>query len=740
MGRSESYSRTLQACFFVLGACASLHAADGVEAVTIYRDTWGVPHIFGDTEEGACFGMGYAQAEDRLEEIFRQYRRAEGTMAEAFGKEHIFNDYRQRVWRHRAISEERYAELPSKVRAMIEAYQDGIRHYISEHPEQVPAWAVDLRPWQVVALGRYIIWGWLEGDGGEDLKRAGIESDPVEARGSNQWLVAPSRTTLGAPIALIDPHLSWYGEFRFYEARLYGGSLAVSGVCILGTPIPSLGHNRHVSVAMTTGGPNSVDVYEETLDPARPGEYRYENEWRKMTVRRETILVKDGLVKDGNATRAIERDIEYTHHGPIVAHRSGKGYAMKIPHFDEIGLTAQTYAMATARNLAEAKSALGRLQLMNQNVMVGTVDGDIYYVRIGRVPIRAPGVPWDRPIPGDTKATEWLGIHPLEDLVQIQNPPQGYMQNCNVSPAFLMKESPLTAEKYQNRPYLFNVDQPYLHQRAAQTLEELDAARRMTLEEAIAVANSTVVFNARLWQERLAATEAGGAGIPIDDLDAKELKELILSWNRRLDPDSKEANGYRYWKEEIYGLEKQVAAADRLRGESKLGKVALMADRAGIRPPDVAREDLLAALGAAAMRLKADWGRLDVPFGESFRVGRQPGGSGKPARTFPIGGGSIEGLATPRAISFRKAPDGKTHLARGGQTSTQVVVLSRPPRSYTILPLGESDRADSPHYDDQAEKLLSTGRMKPSYFLDREELMKNVEKKTVLEFKRRNRE
>src|SRR5438046_886351 len=75
------------------------------EEVFIYRDDFGVPHIFAPTEEGAAYGMGYAQAEDRLEEIFKQYRRAEGTMAEVFGPEFVRHDYRQRLWRHRAVAE-----------------------------------------------------------------------------------------------------------------------------------------------------------------------------------------------------------------------------------------------------------------------------------------------------------------------------------------------------------------------------------------------------------------------------------------------------------------------------------------------------------------------------------------------------------------------------------------------------------------------------------------------------------
>ena len=138
-------------------------------------------------------------------------------------------------------------------------------------------------------------------------------------------------------------------------------------------------------------------------------------------------------------------DIEYTQHGPVVARKNGKAYVFRIPYFDEVGLADQTYKMVTARNLAEMKKALSMLQLMMQNVMIGTVDGDIYYVRNGRVPIRPAGFDYKRAMPGNTSKAEWQGIHKFEDLVQIQNPPQGYMQNCNVSPQFLMKDCPLQA-------------------------------------------------------------------------------------------------------------------------------------------------------------------------------------------------------------------------------------------------------------------------------------------------------
>ncbi len=682
---------------------AAAPQAAASEEITIYRDEFGVPHIFAPTEEGAVFGMGYAQAEDRLEELLKQYRRCTGTMAEAFGPEFFRDDYRQRVWQHAAIARANYDKLPPKVRSVLEAYVAGIKQYLKEHPQEVPTWAPEIHPWHVIALSRFIIWGWPEGDAGRDLQNGGIKPDPVPYRGSNQWTITPGRTADGFALACIDPHLSWYGPFRFYEARLYGGELQQSGAAIPGLPMPTLGHNRYCSVAMTTGGPDAADVYEEEINPANPRQYRYDGAWRAMTVRKEVIRVKEG---DKVVEKTVE--IEYTHHGPVVARRDGKGYAMKLPYFDQYQLPEQQYAMATARNLADVKKALSLFQLMEQNVMVATVDGDIFYVRNGRVPIRPPSYDWMRPVPGNTSKTEWLGIHPLDDLLQLHNPWQGYMQNCNVSPEHMLRYSPLTPARYAERPYLYNTDNP-LHQRAAMNLHELHANTRVTVADAINMALSTQVYNADLWQARLA--EAVGRSGPNAWAEGHVIRlyDLIMRWNRRADADSIGAVAYRYWKDQ-------------------LGEKVRLSDRAGRTPPtDITDQQLLDALDAAAVTLLKQWGRLEVKYGEVYRVGRAGG-----TRHWPVGGGSVAGIATPRAISFDPAKDGKTFLGRGGQTSVQVVQLSKPPRSWTLFPLGQSDRPDSKHYDDQAEKLFAPGKMKPTYFLDKEGMLKHVTAKKVL--------
>lgn len=659
----------------------------------IVRDVYGVPHIFAPTVEDAAYAIGYAQAEDRLEELLRNYRKAEGTMSEVFGAEWYRHDYRQRLWRHAEIARARYGTISPRMRRSMESYQEGIKRYMAEHPEKVPSWAPTLHPAQVVALGRYIIWGWPEGEAGADLRRAGINPDPVNYRGSNQMLLSSARTAMKAPIAVIDPHLGWYGEFRFYEVRIYAGDYKVSGVSILGIPFPSLGHSRWASIAMTTGGPDTSDVYEEELDPTNPRRYRFKGEWREMTVRREKIPVQRG-----GRVELSEAELEYTEHGPVVARRGAKAYTMAIPYVNEVGLIDQVYQMFTSRNLAAMKRALGGLQLMSQNVMIGTVTGDIYYLRNGRVPVRPSGCDTTRPLPGGSGTCEWSGIHPFADLVQITNPSQGYMQNNNCSPAFLMKGSPLRAENYAAHPYLFNDANTPPHQRAAMTLDQLHEARDVSIDKAIDLAYSPQVWKSEEWQARIESAWRTIATRGTPPPDSTEVYNQIQHWNRRSDPESTGALAFFAFKSSL--------ATPSLRQAVEV-------------PGDLTDAQILRAIDAAGSWLRSRYGSVVVPFGRLFRVGRQGG------QTYPVGGGTLVnvGMATPRAISFTEL--GQEMVGQGGQTSTQVVILSRIPESFSIIPLGMSDDRASAHWDDQAANLFSRARMKPTWFMRRSQLLRH---------------
>jgi acyl-homoserine-lactone acylase len=260
----------------------------------------------------------------------------------------------------------------------------------------------------------------------------------------------------------------------------------------------------------------------------------------------------------------------------------------------------------------------------------------------------------------------------------------------------MMKDSPLVPEKYAEHPDLYNAGRTPPHQRAAMMLDLLDQAHDVTAEQAIKLAFSTEVWHAGLWQDRIAKAAPGDA-----------FAKLLASWDRHSEADSRGALAYYLFKK---SLEK--------------GQMA-------IEPPDTLTDQQIRdALSKAAAQLHDEF-PADAVFGTLFRVGRQ----GDP-HTYPVGGGSLHeaGMATPRAISFEKS--GKEMVGHSGQTSTQIVILTKPPQSYMVLPLGESDHPDSPHFDDQAAKLFSRSLVKPTYFLNRKELEKHVTAREDLEFAR----
>jgi acyl-homoserine lactone acylase PvdQ len=345
---------------------------------------------------------------------------------------------------------------------------------------------------------------------------------------------------------------------------------------------------------------------------------------------------------------------------------------------------------------------------MSQNVMVATVEGDIYYLRNGRVPIRAKGTEAHRPIDGSESANEWKGIHPFQDLLQIENPACGWMQNCNCSPAAMMKQGGPPPSLYADRPYLYNErDDRIRHQRSEMVSDLLDAARNVTLEQAIEIAFSTQVWHAELWQARLNEAWAKSASDADKAGDAGRVYKQIAEWNRRSDPDSVGAMAYYAFKTSLGGEEAKQTEP----------------------PSSLTDMKLVESVRKGAAMLRSMFGEVEVPFGRYFRVGRRGGD-----RTWPVGGGSFRdvAMATPRAISFDPSPDGKQMIGRTGQTATQIVVMTDPPESYSINPLGASDHKESGHFDDQAEKLFSAGKAAPTYFLRPDELMKRVTSKKVL--------
>lgn len=668
----------------VLGILMSLTAYASEHRVEITRDEWGVPHIQSDTELGAIHGQGYAVAEDRLPTVMRLYRAALGRMAEAFGPEHVDDDYISRLSRHEEVARERFGDIPQEYQDALTAFVAGIRAYMAAHPERVPEYAIDPEPHHPVAAGRHFIWGWPLGQAFDDLSHAPEDGEQDDTgRGSNQWSVSGRRTAGGHPILVFDPHLSWRGSQLLYECHLRGGDLDAYGFGVPGTPYIGLGHNDNIAWAMTTGGPDTADVYELSLNPSNPMQYRYDGEWRSLT--RRTI---DIAVKTDDGMETVSRPAYASHHGPIGEQRGDKAYAFKLAYADEVDLATQLARMNKAENIGDFLRAMSMAQLMPQNVMYADIHGNTYYQRTGRVPIRPDGYDWTRPVPGDTSESEWLGIHDTADLAQLLNPAAGWMQNCNISPGTMTENSPMTADRYPHYIYMNSTDGANPRGRRANQL--LAATTRMTLEDATAIANDHYAHGEGPWRRALARAFDVE---PRDEL--REAVEIIRAWDGYAHRESVGVALFVRWLNALgparYGFRQEALAA----------VAPLEAEE---------RATLLDALTDAGDQMREAYGRLDVPWGDVWRARRGD-------ESWPVSGVSGEGgLSTLRAVNGRWEEDGVGYI-RAGQLCTTVVMLDpNGVRSYSAVPFGQSEDPESPHYTDQGRLLFAEEKLKDSRY------------------------
>lgn len=693
------------ACVLVVALSSAVGYAEPKKA-TLYRDTWGVPHVFADTWADAAYALGYAQAEDRLEDIYRNVRTAVGTMAEAFGEDFVEQDYYLRVFRNAQTCEAYYQTAPEHIRQICDNFARGVMAFVAEHPEKQLECAVEVQGWHCIAIGRTMLLQWPLGVLQDEVG----EKDEAPPFGSNAYAVAPSRSAEGCPILMTDPHLTWEGMAVFTEARIHTNTEDLCGYFIAGSPAPVLGHNAYCAWACTTGGPDTSDVYMVKLNPNSFLQYEYNGTWHNFDLDVISIDVK------GEKTQVLPAF--YSLYGPLVALPDANkniAYCGATPYYDQAGMFEQMYAMATARNCDEFYKALGMNQFMEQNLLFADRDGNIQYVRTGRTPIRPEGdINWSVPVPGGTDATRWLGIHSIDDLVQVKNPPQGYFQNCNVSPAVMMVDSPMTPDKYKK--YIYNVLWDKNSPRGAQLVRLLDADPSITKEEAIAYTLDNYDILATPWQNALkAAVDAVGADRMNDPELAKAVND-ILQWDGRYAKTSTAATLFKFW---------------RLKSEDKVDIVAI-ADQISLTAED--RVKLVDLLKETLADLKAKYGSVDVPWGDITLIGR--GGKYFPLESGDFGGGKDHRNLTETVLddAVKEEPKGSgKYVAYNGSGSLMVSFLHKEGiESYSLVAWGQSADPNSPHYVDQSEKLYTNRQMKPTWF-KKEDLLKNVESEKVID-------
>src|SRR5204862_6219540 len=183
--------------------------------VTIIRDDWGIPHVYGKTDADAVFGLVYAQAEDDFNRVETNYLNAMGRLAEAEGESRIYQDLRMKLFIDPDSMRAQYAASPAWLRAIMDAWADGLDCYLSKHPDVKPRVITRFEPWMALTFS--------EGSIGGDIERISLSQlsafyggAPANATpegsdgGSNGIAIAPANTVNHRALLLINPHTSFF--------------------------------------------------------------------------------------------------------------------------------------------------------------------------------------------------------------------------------------------------------------------------------------------------------------------------------------------------------------------------------------------------------------------------------------------------------------------------------------------------------------------------------------------------
>jgi acyl-homoserine-lactone acylase len=646
----------------------------------IYRDGWGVPHIYGTTSAEVMYGLGYAQAQDRLPSILKNYLSATGEMASVFGPAFINQDFRQRIWRHGAISRRGIEQLDPKIQLILKSYVSGIASYMSEHTRSIPKWAFEPEPYHVLALARYIFWQELEKQASEELQ--GRPTSNV----SNHWVVSKERSAENAVMLLADPHGEWGKDTDWHESHLHGGELRAFGFTAPGLPFPIFGHNDRLGWSALAGGSDGVDIYEITFRSADSIVYKYGKGWKSAVG--DTVLIQ--VMVNGKLETHLRRTLN-TVHGPVIEREGRRGYAYRIAIYNEIRQIEQLYRQITAQNLQAFFSALGLAQMSPQRILYGDVEGNTFYIRTGRIAVRQEVFEWNQPVPGDSPIAVGSEIHNQEDLIQAINPPQGWIQDCGTSPDLVMSYSPLTPDRYS--AYIYNIEPNTESGRSYRSRQVLETITRMTLQEALDLSTDTYVVYSERWLRALDIAFASH-GLELADKHPRLSKGLgiLRGWSGRADKEEIGMTLYARWMKFCRGKEigvKQILSGQRLGPTTRRG--------------------LVEAFGQATEDMFMRDGRLEVPWGEINRI-RQG------TKSWGVSGSSGWNLESMRMIQTRS--DLSINYGISGQSATTLMVFRAPGKveSFSVVPFGHSKDPTSHHSWDQAEALFSEGRLKPNHF------------------------
>jgi penicillin G amidase len=513
---------------------------------------------------------------------------------------------------------------------------------------------------------------------------AALEAQSTE--GSNNWVIAPSRTATGRPILANDPHRQLGSPSLRYIVALNAPGLNIIGAGEPALPGISFGHNDDIAFGITIFAIDQEDLYVYELSKSDPDSYRYQSGWAKMQIVRETIEVK------GGAAREVE--LRFTRHGPVLERDAPdhRAFAMRTV-WNECGLAGYfgSSRLLMAKNWNDFKVATNAWGAPPLNIVYADTAGNIGWAASGRAPIRKN---WDglMPVPGDGRY-EWAGFHGKDVLPSLLNPEQGYFGTANEMnlPSGYPNEQNRIAFEWTDRSRIDRIN------------ELLGAKTKMTLADSMAIQTDAVSTQSRRAVALLASLSSPDAAL------AQALK-LLTAWNHEESTGSAAAAIYEVWATKHLGkttVAKVAPEAARLIDNGHLQAVieylehpdgALGADPAAARDA-VLLESMRGALAELNQRLGPDmttwaWGRLHhATFEPAIAVLADP----ELRAQMSVGPLQTPGSSsTPRAQAYR--PSDFSVIA--GASVRLVMDVGAWDNSVAMNTPGQSDDPMSAHYRD----------------------------------------
>lgn len=683
--------------------------------VTIIRDNWGIPHVYGKTDADAVFGLLYAQCEDDFKRIEMNYIEKLGRLSEIKGQGVLYNDLEIKLLIDTEEAKADYKKAPLWLKKLLNSYADAINFYLYKHPEVKPALLTHFEPWFPLlwtdgSIGAISTADLTTGElkafySGNGDKVAYVEREKNVQTGSNGFAFAPSKTAAGNAILYINPHTTFY--FRPEVQVTSEEGLNVYGAVTWGQFFVYQGFNEHCGWMHTSSNVDVADMYAEKIVDKK-GKLFYEFDQKLVPVIEKEIIIS---YKENGKLIPKKFKTYFTNNGPIMAKRDGKWISLKSNNRSMTSLI-QSWVRTKSTGFEDYKKAMDLKANTSNNTVYADSKGNIAYWHGNFIPIRDKSLNWSKVIDGSISATQWKGLHNVNETVHLYNPTNGWLQNCNSTPYTVAGENSPKRENYL--PYMAPDGENF---RGINAVRIFSKGSQYTLDKVIADGYDTKlsIFEI-LIPSLITVYEKNKTEYP----ELNEAISILKNWD-------------------YYAKENSVATTLAVEWAYKLDPIILKAYVDEGEPDQVENtkkfasnataNQMLPQLQVVLKELNSKWGTWKVAWGEINRFQRSNGDidlkydDAQPSLPIAFGPGSWGSLPSFKS-SYQK--DSKKRYGYNGNSFVCAVEFGPKIKAKSLLAGGNSGDSSSKHFNDQSE-MYRNGSFKEVLFY-KEDVIKNAEK------------